>query len=138
MLRAMSGTFLDIIPVVPYRDIRAGHDFLVDVLSFSSGGIAEDGDGNVVHGEVRAGDRRIWLHAAQTQLAPPGDSGTASAGLVVQVADVDAHFARAREHGAHIVREPTDEEYGQREYGVLDPEGHPWYFATPFAQPAGR
>ena len=37
MLRAMSGTFLDIIPVIPYRDIRAGHDFLVDVLSFSSG-----------------------------------------------------------------------------------------------------
>ena len=28
-------------------------------------------------------------------------------------------------------REPTDEEYGQREYGLQDPEGHNWYIATP-------
>ena len=36
--------------------------------------------------------------------------------------------------GATIVREPTDEDYGQREYGLRDPEGHDWYIATPFAQ----
>ena len=28
----------DIITVVPYSDIRKGHDFLVDVLGFESGG----------------------------------------------------------------------------------------------------
>jgi uncharacterized glyoxalase superfamily protein PhnB len=127
----MSTAFLDIIPVVPYSDIRAAHDFLVRVLGFTSGGLVEDGDGAVIHGEVRAGERRIWLHAAAGDLTAPGPSGSATGGLVVHVADVDAHFRHARDGGATIVREPVDEDYGQREYAVRDPEGHSWYIATP-------
>ena len=50
---------------------------------------------------------------------------------MVHVADVDAHFEHAKAHGATILREPTDEDYGQREYGLQDPEGHNWYIATP-------
>ncbi|HEY7070075.1 MAG TPA: VOC family protein [Acidimicrobiales bacterium] len=130
----MATEFLDIIPVVPYEDIRAAHDFLVDVLGFSSAGVVEDGEGNVIHGEVRAGARRIWLHAAAGGLSTPVMSGSASAGLVVHVADVDGHFARVKASGATILREPTDEDYGQREYGVKDPEGHDWYIATPFGE----
>ena len=133
----MPSDLLDLIPVVPYRDIRAGHDFLVEVLGFGSGGLVEDGEGNVVHGEVLVGGRRIWLHAAAGGLTTPEASGAATAGVVVHVADVDAHFRHARDRGATILREPTDEDYGQREYGVRDPEGHNWYIATPFASPAG-
>ena len=128
----MADRFLDLIPVVPYEDIRAGHDFLVDVLGFESAGIIEDGDGNVVHGEVRVGERRIWLHAIAGGLTTPRASDVQTGGIVVHVADVDAHFARVKAAGADITREPTDEDYGQREYGVRDPEGHSWYIATPF------
>ncbi len=127
----MTNTFLDLIPVVPYEDIRAGHDFLVDVLGFTSAGVVEDGTGTVVHGEVRAGEQRIWLHAAAGGLTTPKLSGSATGGIVVHVADVDAHFEHAKAHGATILREPTDEDYGQREYGLQDPEGHNWYIATP-------
>jgi MerR family transcriptional regulator, thiopeptide resistance regulator len=127
----MADRFLDLIPVVPYADIRAGHDFLVDALGFESAGIVEDGDGNVVHGEVRVGDRRIWLHAAAGGLTTPKASDVQTGGIVVHVADVDAHFARVKAAGVDITREPTDEDYGQREYGVRDPEGHSWYIATP-------
>ena len=132
----MANALLDIIPVVPYEDIRAGHDFLVEVLGFTSGGLVEDGDGRVIHGEVRAGERRIWLHEASSGLSTPRTAGTASAGTVVHVADVDAHFEHAKAKGATILREPTDQDYGQREYGVRDPEGHSWYIATPFDSPA--
>ena len=134
---AMPDELSDVIPVVPYEDIRAGHDFLVDVLGFTSHGLEEDGDGHVVHGEVRAGDRRIWLHAASGGLTTPQRTGTASGGIVVHVADVDAHYEHAKSRGATILREPTDQDYGQREYGVRDPEGHSWYIATPFSSPAG-
>jgi len=133
----MADDFLDIIPVVPYADIRAGHDHLVDVLGFASAGIVEH-DGQVVHAEVRAGDRRLWLHAIGGGLTSPHAAGAATGGIVVQVADVDAHFAAAKAKGATILREPVDEPYGQREYGVQDPEGHNWYFATPTAAPAAR
>jgi uncharacterized glyoxalase superfamily protein PhnB len=129
----MSAADPDIIPVIPYEDIRAGHDFLVDVLGFTSGGVIEDGNGNAVHGEVLMGSRRIWLHAVTESLASPAGAGVSTAGVVVHVADVDAHFSQARAKGATILREPTDEDYGQREYGVRDPEGHEWYVATPFS-----
>ena len=127
----MAPASLDIIPVVPYQDIRAAHDFLVDVLGFDSGGLVEDGTGQIVHGEVNVGSRRIWLHMVAAGLTTPRASGSASAGIVVHVPDVDAHFAHAKAKGATILREPTDEDYGQREYGVQDPEGHSWYIATP-------
>lgn len=131
----MPTEFQDVIPVLPYRDIRAAHDYLVRVLGFASGGVVEDGDGRVVHAEVKAGDRRFWLHEASGGLVPPIDGGCRSGGIVVHVDDVDAHFQRASREGAEILRPPTDEDYGQREYGLRDCEGHDWYVATPFSGP---
>ena len=58
-------------------------------------------------------------------------------GMVVHVDDVDAHFAKVKAApGATILSSPTDQPYGQREYGVRDPDGHSWWFATPTAAPA--
>jgi uncharacterized glyoxalase superfamily protein PhnB len=132
----MSIDFLDAIPVLPYQDIRAAHDFLVDVMGLDSAGLVEH-DGRVIHGEVRAGARRIWLHESADALTSPDVAGVRTGGIVLHVADVDAHFQRVRAEGATILREPTDEDYGQREYGLRDPEGHEWYVATPFESPAG-
>jgi MerR family transcriptional regulator, thiopeptide resistance regulator len=122
-----------VIPILVYEDIEAAHDFLVDVFGFGAGGVQRDGDGQVVHGEVIAEQGPIWLHrvTAEHDLASPRTMPVASGGLVVRVDDVDAHFERARAAGATIDREPTDQEYGQREYGARDPEGHRWWFATP-------
>jgi uncharacterized glyoxalase superfamily protein PhnB len=49
----------------------------------------------------------------------------------VHVDDVDAHYESACAAGAKIETEPQNQPYGQREYGVRDPEGHRWWFATP-------
>ena len=127
--------FIDAIPVLPYADIRAAHDFLVDVVGLQSGGLVEH-EGSVVHGEVRAGERRFWLHEAAGALSTPAAANVRTGGIVLHVVDVDAHFERTRAAGATILREPTDEDYGQREYALRDPEGHDWYIATPFASPA--
>jgi uncharacterized glyoxalase superfamily protein PhnB len=121
----------DIIPVVPYEDIKAAHDFLVTALGFTSAGLYEDGNGTVVHGEVRLGERRIWLHAAASGLSTPNQAKAETGGVSVHVEDVDAHFAHAKAAGATILSEPTDQDYGYREYGVRDPEGHRWWITTP-------
>ena len=47
--------------------------------------------------------------------------------------DVDAHLARAREHGARIVADPTDFEYGERQYTAEDLAGHQWTFSETLA-----
>lgn len=46
------------------------------------------------------------------------------------VDDVDAHHRRAVEHGAEIVMEPTDQDYGSRDYMARDAEGNVWSFGT--------
>jgi MerR family transcriptional regulator, thiopeptide resistance regulator len=113
----------DLIPILACSDIAAEHDFLVETLGFTSAGLVRQPDGRVVHGEVRAGQQRIWLLGAE------------DAGIVAQVEDVDAHYARVREAGAEIIYEPRDQDYGRREYGVRDPEGHNWWIGTPTAPP---
>ena len=130
-------TFDRVIPLLVYRDIQAAHDFLVRAFGFESGGVERGGDGQPVHGEVRAGGTAIWLHrvTAEHALGSPTGVDTAGAGIVVFVSDVDAHFTRAREAGARIDSEPTDQPYGQREYGARDPEGHRWWFAAPLGGP---
>jgi MerR family transcriptional regulator, thiopeptide resistance regulator len=134
----METEFGDVIPLLVCWDIEAEHDFLVDVLGFVSAGIERGRDGSVVHAEVRAGERRIWLHRADEpgRLVPPGADGSAGGGIVVHVRDVDAHHERVRASGAEILSAPTDQDYGQREYGVRDPEGHLWWIATPTRGPA--
>ncbi len=134
----MPPVLTDIIPVLVCSDIAAEHDFLVSVLGFTSAGLERTPAGAVVHAEVRTGDRRIWLHvSSQTaRLEPPSILGAAGGGLVVYVTDVDAHFAQVKASGAEILSEPAAQPYGQREYGVRDPEGHCWWFATPTAGPA--
>lgn len=121
------------IPLLVYDDIEAAYDFLVDVFGFGPGAVQRDGEGLVVHGEVTAGNVVLWLHrvSPEHEMASPSTMDAQSGGLVVHVKDVDAHYKHARDAGARIDSEPTDQEYGQREYGVRDPEGHRWWFATP-------
>ena len=122
-----------VIPLLVYRDIQAAHDFLVEAFGFESGGVQLGPDGQPVHGEVRVGGTHIWLHRVTSEhnMASPESVDMAGAGIVIHVADVDEHFARARDAGAQISYEPTDQPYGQREYEARDPEGHRWWFATP-------
>src|SRR4051812_10045448 len=129
----MSTSIPRVIVLLVYEDIPAAHDFLVDAFGFAPGGVHRDSEGKAVHGEVRAGELTIWLHraAAELKMASPRALPGSSAGLVVFVADVDEHYARVRERGGQTEGPPQDQPYGQREYGVTDPEGHRWWFAAP-------
>jgi uncharacterized glyoxalase superfamily protein PhnB len=55
---------------------------------------------------------------------------------MVRVPDVGAHFERARTHGARILSEPTDFEFGERQYSAQDPAGHQWTFSETLADVA--
>jgi uncharacterized glyoxalase superfamily protein PhnB len=52
------------------------------------------------------------------------------------VPDVDAHYRQARAAGAIVLDEPADQDYGERVYRAIDPEGHRWIFATPLERAA--
>jgi uncharacterized glyoxalase superfamily protein PhnB len=113
-----------VIPVLIYPDVREAVDWLVTAFGFVERVfIGENhraqltfGDGALIVGDVR-GDRR------------PPRAGEATHSVVVRVADVRAHYERARTRGARILSEPTDYEYGERQYSAEDPWGHQWTFS---------
>ena len=98
-----------VIPVLIYPDVRTAVTWLEEAFGFAERlRIGEDhrsqlsvGEGAVIVGDVR-GDRR-----------PPRE-GEVTHSVTVRVEDVAAHCERARTHGARILMEPTDFDYGER------------------------
>lgn len=121
------------IAILVYEDIEAAFDYLTRVYGFGPGELVRDHDGNVVHGEIEAGDGEFWLHLESEPfgLKSPNNLGGASGTMAIIVDDVDAHHRHAVEQGANVRYEPVDQDYGYREYGAIDLEGHLWSFMKP-------
>ncbi len=120
-----------VIPVLVYPDVREAVDWLqaafgfVEHVRIGEGHRAQlsFGDGAVIVADVR-GDRR------------PPRAGEVTHSVMVRVDDAHAHCSRAREHHARILTEPTDFEYGERQYSAEDPAGHQWTFSETLADVA--
>jgi uncharacterized glyoxalase superfamily protein PhnB len=84
------------------------------------------------HGEMRCGSGMIMLGTSADEFGTktPHDAAARTHGTFIYLADVDAHFARAKAAGAEIVEEPVDRDYG-RTYWARDLDGHDWFFTTP-------
>jgi len=112
-----------VIPVLIYRDVREEVVWLAQAFGFAERvRIGEDhrsqlrfGDGALIVADVR-GDRR------------PPRPGEVTHSVTVRVEDARAHCEHARANGARILMEPTDFEYGERQYNAEDPFGHQWTF----------
>jgi predicted enzyme related to lactoylglutathione lyase len=59
--------------------------------------------------------------------------GASSHAVMVRVADVDAHHARALAAGAAVGGTPTTYPFGERQYGARDLAGHAWVFTQSVA-----
>jgi uncharacterized glyoxalase superfamily protein PhnB len=120
-----------VIPVLIYPDVRAAVEWLGAAFGFVERvRIGENhraqlsvGEGAVIVGDVR-GERR------------PPRPGEVTHSVIVRVADATAHYERAKAQGARIVMEPTDFEYGERQYTAEDPAGHQWTFSETLADVA--
>jgi uncharacterized glyoxalase superfamily protein PhnB len=120
-----------IIPVLIYPDVREAVAWLSAAFGLEERvRIGENhraqlrfGAGAVIVADVR-GDRR------------PPRPGEATHSVLVRVEDAHAHCERARENGARILMEPTDFEYGERQYSAEDTAGHQWTFSETLADVA--
>jgi uncharacterized glyoxalase superfamily protein PhnB len=52
--------------------------------------------------------------------------GVVTHSVLLRVDDADSLCAQAREHGARVLMDPTDFEYGERQCEIEDPFGHRW------------
>jgi uncharacterized glyoxalase superfamily protein PhnB len=114
-----------VIPVLIYPDVREAVRWLSAAFGFqervqigenhrSQMKVGENGA--VILGDVRY-DRR------------PPRAGEVTHSVMVRVDDASAHCERARAHGAKIIDELRDFEYGERQYSAQDFAGHQWTFS---------
>jgi len=105
-----------VVPVLIYPDVRAAVAWLEAAFGFRE--------------RVKIGED----HRAQMRRPPrPGES---TSSVLVRVKDARSHCERARAHGAKIRMEPTDFEYGERQYHAEDLAGHQWTFSETLADMA--
>jgi len=109
-------------PMLGYPEIGPAIEWLCNALGFTL--------------RLRIGDHRAPLNVgdgavilSQRELVGRDDFQS----VLVRVEDVDAHIERARKNGAHVLSEPKDHMFGERQYNVEDFAGHRWTFSQSIA-----
>jgi uncharacterized glyoxalase superfamily protein PhnB len=113
-----------VIPVLVYPDVREAVAWLEAAFGF----VERVQIGENHRSQLRFGDGAVIVADVRHDRRPPRQ-GEESHRVMVRVDDVRAHCERARGHGARILMEPRDFEYGERQYEAEDPAGHRWTFS---------
>lgn len=120
-----------VIPVLTYPDVREA----VAWLSAAFGFVERVRIGENHRAQLRFGDGDVIVADVHGNRQPPR-AGEVTNSVMVRVEDAQAHCERAREHGALILMEPADMEFGERQYSAEDPAGHHWTFTQTLADVA--
>ncbi|MDP9052373.1 MAG: VOC family protein [Acidobacteriota bacterium] len=116
-----------ILPHVSYRNVAEAMAWLSRVFGFREHyRYGVDGD-RVSGAQMHLGEAYVMLRTRAG--ATPAELGFGTQSLTVFVEDVDGHYAKAKAEGATIVEELHETEYGERQYGVVDLDGHHWLFS---------
>ena len=125
-----------LVPYLTYADAPAAIEFLTKALGFEERTRYPMDDGRVGHAELALGDAVLMLASAYPELGlhSPQQLDGLHGQVYCVVDDVDVHHARARDAGATITSAPADD-HGERQYRLVDPEGHRWIFASRSGEP---
>jgi uncharacterized glyoxalase superfamily protein PhnB len=110
-----------VLPELAYPDVNEAVERLCRGFGFS----LRIGMGNH-RAQLNVGDGAVILIQTDRDIA-------LKSAIVVRVDNVDGHYEHARNAGMHIIREPTDYPYGERQYDVEDFAGHHWCFSQSIA-----
>ncbi|MGC2398415.1 MAG: VOC family protein [Acidobacteriaceae bacterium] len=110
-----------VIPIVRYPDPGVAAGWLGKAFGFSI--------------RLRIANHRIQMRAGEGcfTIAEGDVVPNSSIFLQVRIEDAHGHCRRARAAGAKILREPSDFEYGERQYDAEDFHGYRWNFTETIA-----
>jgi uncharacterized glyoxalase superfamily protein PhnB len=113
----------DVIPELAYPDVTVAADWLSRAFAFSV--------------RLRIANHRVQMSVGAGGVVLVTGEGDArnspSHGVMVRVADVDAHFTQAKAFGARVSGPPATYPYGERQYAAEDLAGHRWVFSQSVA-----
>jgi uncharacterized glyoxalase superfamily protein PhnB len=133
-----------VVPMFSYEDVAQAAAWIAQAFGFTESGRWADDDGRVTHVNMELDGGQIMLGFASPDYQSPKHHAEVCEpsrtwretpyvvdGVFVAVADIDAHYARARAGGATILSELEDNPaVAQRQYRAEDLEGHRWMFAS--------
>ncbi len=130
-----------VIPMLAYENGPAAMDWLARAFGFRELDRRVE-NGRLTHGEMDTGGGVVMMATPSTHYRGPKrhreECAIAQAwhdvpyiidGVLVYVADVDAHFERAKREGATMLS-PVEGGEGGRRYRAEDVEGHRWMFMS--------
>lgn len=120
-------------PTLQAHDAHGLIDFLCTAFGFEKVAVYAEGT-TVHHAELSwPPGGGIMLGSYQPDSDWSREPGTFGGYVVTD--EPDELCERARAAGARILREPTDQDYGNREFSATDPEGNMWSFGPYRGQP---
>lgn len=112
-----------VIPELAYPDVGEAAGWLCGTFGFTL--------------RLRIGTHRAQLSVGDGAIVVTQQRGGSAAGLahavMVRVDDVDGHYARTIQSGAHVSGPPESHAYGERQYTAVDLAGHHWTFSQSVA-----
>lgn len=124
-----------IIPALRYRDAPAAIEWLCDAFGFEKHLVVPGEDGSIVHAQLGFGDGMVMLGSSRDDvfgqlIKTPSEAGGCTQAPYVVVADIDAHYQKAKAAGATIVAELERWDHGGSGYTCRDLEGNVWTFGS--------
>jgi uncharacterized glyoxalase superfamily protein PhnB len=113
-------------PVVHYRNLDAGARFLVETFGFEQHAAHKDEQGVTQYVELSLDGAPLGL--GEHSEGSIFDTGPAV--VYISLDEVDGMHQRALAAGAEILMDPTDQDYGSRDFVARDHEGNVWCFGT--------
>jgi PhnB protein len=112
-------------PYFVVENVESFIEFLTAVFQGSEYGARQlRADGRIEHADVTIGDSIVMISEASEQY-PPRPAVT-----FAYVDDVDVTYARALTQRSRSILIPTDQPWGDRVAGILDPFDNRWWIAT--------
>lgn len=122
-VKAIPDGFHTVTPFLVVEGVPRLIEFLEAAFGASECFRVHDGDGRVMHAQVKIGDSVVMMGEAMEQ--PPVPTM-----IHLYVADTEATYQAALAAGAESFMEPGDQFWGDRMAGVRDPSGNHWLIAT--------
>lgn len=128
----MDASHQTLTPYIIVKDAASAIRFYVEVFGATERYRLTEPSGKIGHADLLIGNGQLMLadeYPDWGALSPASVGGT-PVSLHLYVSDVDAVVARAAQAGATVLRQPTDEFFGDRSALIVDPFGHRWQIAT--------
>ncbi len=122
-------------PYLIFVSAREAMDYYAKIFGAKEKLCMKSPEGRVVHAEITIGDSVVMLADENPEMNAygPAHYGGSPVSLMVYVEDCDETYAEALGAGATSLRVPTDQPYGDRMAGILDPFGYKWWVAQSIA-----